>query len=112
MKNKIGLVLGGGGAKGAYQVGVLKALQEYKLLKKVNCISATSIGALSSMKVLENDIEGAIDIWKNVSKEVALSKTSFLDKLKNRSIFSREGFVKLANEKIDFDKVSKSKIEC
>ena len=52
MKYKIGLVLGGGGAKGAYQVGVLKALKEYKLLKHVKMVSGTSIGALNSIKVL------------------------------------------------------------
>ena len=112
MKNKIGLVLGGGGAKGAYQVGVLKALQEYKLLKHVDCISATSIGALNSMKVLENDIDGAVDIWQNVNKDIALSKSSFGTKLRTRSIFSREGFKKLANEKLDLEKASKSKIKC
>lgn len=112
MKNKIGLVLGGGGAKGAYQIGVLRALKEYKLLKHVNCISATSIGALNSMKVLDNDIDGAIEIWSNVSKDIALSKSSWTSKIRTKSIFSREGFIKLANEKINFEKVSKSKIEC
>ena len=112
MKKKIGLVLGGGGAKGAYQVGVLKALKEYKLLKQVDMISATSIGALNSMKVLENDIDGAIEIWSNISKDVALSKTTLKEKLRSKSIFSREGFISLAKEKIDFKKVSKSKIDC
>ena len=62
MKKKIGLVLGGGGAKGAYQVGVLKALKEYKLLKHVDCVSGTPIGALNAMKVLEKDVDGAIKI--------------------------------------------------
>lgn len=112
MKYKIGLVLGGGGAKGAYQAGVLKALKEYKILKHVKMVSGTSIGALNSMKVLENDIEGAIDIWENVTKEIALSKSSILTKLKTKSIFSREGFKKLTDEKMDLEKASKSKIEC
>lgn len=112
MKNKIGLVLGGGGAKGAYQVGVLKALEEYKLLKQIDCISATSIGALNSIKVLENDIDGAIKIWENVTKDIALSKSSLATKIKTKSIFSREGFKRLANEKLDLEKASKSKIPC
>ena len=112
MRNKVGLVLGGGGAKGAYQIGVLKALNEYKLLKKVNCISATSIGALNAMKVLENDVNGAINIWENINKETALTKSSLKTIFKTKSIFSREGFIKLANERIDFKKVSKSKVEC
>ena len=112
MKYKIGLVLGGGGAKGAYQAGVLKALKEYKLLKHVKMVSGTSIGALNSMKVLENDVDGAVEIWENVTKEIALSKSSFLTKIKTKSMFSREGFKKLASEKIDLEKASKSKVEC
>ena len=112
MKKVIGLVLGGGGAKGAYQVGVLKALNEYKLLNKIDYISATSIGALNSMKVLEKDILGLEEIWENVSKDIALSKSSLMTKIRTKSIFSRDGFKKLANEKIDFDKVSKSKTKC
>lgn len=112
MKKKIGLVLGGGGAKGAYQVGVLKALKEYKLLKHVDCISGTSIGALNAMKVLEKDVDGAIKIWENITKDVALSKTSFTSKIRNKSIFSRDGFVKLANDNMNFDKISKSNIDC
>ena len=112
MKNKIGLVLGGGGAKGAYQIGVLKAMMEYKLLKRVSCISATSIGALNSMKVLENDLKGAESIWKNINKDIALTKSSLLTKIRTKSLFSRDGFKKLALENINFDKVRKSKIDC
>lgn len=112
MKNKIGLVLGGGGAKGAYQIGVLKAMKEYKLLKRVSCISATSIGALNSMKVLDNDLNGAEAIWRNINKDIALTKSSFLTKIKTKSLFSRDGFKKLALENINFDKVRKSKIDC
>lgn len=44
-KLKVGLVLSGGGAKGAYQVGVVKALSE--LGAQVDAISGASIGALN-----------------------------------------------------------------
>ena len=42
---KVGLALSGGGAKGAYQVGVCKALQE--LGARVDVIAGASIGALN-----------------------------------------------------------------
>lgn len=45
LKNKIGLVLSGGGAKGAYQVGVVRALAEMNI--KIGAISGASIGALN-----------------------------------------------------------------
>ena len=38
----IGLVLAGGGGKGAYQVGVLKVLQEQGLLEDIGCINRCS----------------------------------------------------------------------
>ena len=41
---KIGLVLGGGGAKGAAEVGVLKVLEEAGV--KPDCIVGTSIGSI------------------------------------------------------------------
>ncbi len=41
---KIGLVLGGGGAKGAAEVGVLKVLEELEI--PIDCIAGTSIGAI------------------------------------------------------------------
>jgi NTE family protein len=41
---RIGLVLGGGGAKGAAHIGVLQVLDELKI--PVDCITGTSMGAL------------------------------------------------------------------
>ncbi len=42
---KIGLVLAGGGGKGAYELGVWKALREIKITKNITVFSGTSIGA-------------------------------------------------------------------
>ena len=41
---KIGLALGGGGARGLYHIGVLKALEKLKI--KIDCIAGSSIGAI------------------------------------------------------------------
>lgn len=50
---KIGIVLAGGGAKGAFQAGTMKAiyrfLAEHNALDKVKVISATSIGSWNAM---------------------------------------------------------------
>src|SRR5699024_484621 len=43
--NKVGLVLSGGGAKGAYHVGVVRALNEMNI--GIDMISGASIGALN-----------------------------------------------------------------
>ena len=44
----IGLVLSGGGAKGAYQAGVWTALAERGLTERVKAISGTSVGAINA----------------------------------------------------------------
>ncbi len=50
---KIGIILAGGGAKGAYQAGAMKAIHEFleenNALDKVKMIAGTSIGSWNSM---------------------------------------------------------------
>lgn len=55
---KVGLVLSGGGAKGAYHVGVIQALQALNI--KIDMLAGASIGALNSAVLLSatNEQEG------------------------------------------------------
>ncbi|MBY7026932.1 MULTISPECIES: patatin-like phospholipase family protein [Clostridium] len=69
---KIGLVLSGGGARGAYQIGVWKALRELKLDRYIEVVSGTSIGALNAILFCQGDIEKAENAWLNISKEKVL----------------------------------------
>ena len=41
MNDKIGLVLAGGGGKGAYHIGVWRALRQYGIDKNISSISGT-----------------------------------------------------------------------
>ena len=59
------LVLEGGGAKGAYQIGAWRALREAGV--KINAVAGTSVGALNAALVCMGDLEAAEDIWKNIS---------------------------------------------
>lgn len=73
---KVGLVLSGGGAKGAYQVGVLKALRE--LGTRIDAVSGASIGALNggvlaSAPSLEIAIERLEQLWGRLSESSPLS---------------------------------------
>lgn len=47
-EKRIGMVLSGGGAKGAYQVGMFKAMEELGIMPKVVAMSGCSIGAYAS----------------------------------------------------------------
>ena len=44
----IALVLGGGGGRGAYQIGVWKALREFGIEKNIKAVSGTSIGGINA----------------------------------------------------------------
>ena len=70
---KIGLVLAGGGGKGAYHIGVWKALRETGLDQYVSAISGTSVGGLNAALFLQGDFERVEEIWKNISVEKILT---------------------------------------
>ena len=44
---RFGLVLSGGGAKGAFQIGVWQAMCELGLASRITAISGTSVGAIN-----------------------------------------------------------------
>lgn len=48
----IGLVLSGGMAKGAYQIGVLRAISEYIPISEIKYISCESIGVFNGYALL------------------------------------------------------------
>lgn len=65
LTKEYGLVLEGGGAKGAYQIGVWKALLEYGI--KIKGIAGVSIGALNGALICMDDFELAEEVWKNIT---------------------------------------------
>lgn len=61
---KVGLVLCGGGFKGAYQIGVWKALTDPRIgITKFHSIAGTSAGALNAVLVANDDIQDAEKVW-------------------------------------------------
>jgi len=71
---RVGLVLGGGGAKGAYQIGVYKALRELGA-DKFECIAGTSIGALNALLFSTESSEQAELIWLGLSQVLKHSRS-------------------------------------
>lgn len=109
---KIGLVLGGGGGKGSYQVGVFKALKEQGLTDKITCISGTSIGALNLTLFASQDVEKAEEIWNGLARKDVLTAKKIREYLnfKNFSVFSRKGMENIF-EAVDLKAVSNSKLD-
>ena len=64
-----GLVLAGGGARGSYQVGVWRALDE--LGWKAGVVTGTSVGCLNGAMYVLGQYETARDMWLSIrSKDV------------------------------------------
>jgi Predicted esterase of the alpha-beta hydrolase superfamily len=66
-----GIVLEGGGAKGAYQIGVWKALVEFGV--KIKAVAGVSVGALNGALICMGDYERAVELWKNISYSSIMS---------------------------------------
>ena len=72
---KLGLVLSGGGAKGAYEIGVCKALK--RLGKCPDIVTGTSIGAINGLFVVQKSLRSAIKVWKNINFSVIYDEDKF-----------------------------------
>lgn len=66
-----GLILEGGGSRGAYQVGAYKALN--KLGMDFQGIAGTSVGALNGAFIIQNELEKAEEIWTTVTPEKVIN---------------------------------------
>ncbi len=78
-----GLALGGGGARGAYEAGVLKALEEMNI--EVGAITGTSIGAINAAGYLSAGISTVEEVWRLMDKDsiIDINAESLIDSLKN-----------------------------
>jgi len=68
-----GLVLEGGGAKGAYHIGAYKAIMEMGI--EVGGIAGTSVGALNGAMLVQGGYEKAVELWSTMtySKVITIS---------------------------------------
>ena len=64
LTKEYGLVLDGGGARGAYQIGAWKALKEAGV--KICAVAGTSVGALNGALICMDDMEKAERIWSEM----------------------------------------------
>ncbi len=120
-----GLVFAGGGVRGAYQIGVWKALNELKI--KVSAVTGASIGAINAAMFAQNSFKTADRLWRDIaigdiikfSDDADYSDNLF--DLKNIVSLSKDfcksgGFdmtplKKLLDKVIDEDKIRKSTVK-
>lgn len=110
--NKLGLVLGGGGGLGSYEIGVWKALREYNIDRQIKAISGASVGVLNACLMAQNNYSVAEYIWTNEIEDKILSKKKLDSRNKSISangIFSREGLLEIIDKYLNVETVSNCK---
>ncbi len=73
--SKLGLVLSGGGSKGAYEIGVYAALRHLK--KDISIVTGTSVGAINGVFVAQKDLKGALKFWDHVNFKTIFDENEF-----------------------------------
>lgn len=63
------LILCGGGGRGAYQVGMWRALERLGLRRYITAVSGTSAGALNAALFATMTSTRAADIWKSITQQ-------------------------------------------
>ena len=104
---KTALVLGGGGSRGAYEIGVWQALNELGV--RIDIVTGTSVGAINGAMIVQDSFDLALSLWK----EVDTSKVFDLD-IKNVIANSGIGIDKLKSllqQHIDEAAIRKSPID-
>lgn len=135
---QIGLVLCGGGAKGAYQVGVFKALEELGISQQVRMISGSSIGAINGALFLQYNADEIEQIWTScnwpsvfgLSKDNIQRLNQIIQSVNNRKMpamfgmmnlmgvanttglpLKRDGFEKMMKRYLNFSRIGQSEID-
>jgi NTE family protein len=109
---KVGLALGGGGARGSYQIGVLRALEEAGILHNIEHISGTSIGAINTLMVMAKfSYERMIEIWEMIHNSDIYGHKLEKIKFDKIGLFSlKEMYDKLC-EQVSLSEIRESKIQ-
>ena len=84
LEKEYGLVLEGGGGKGAYQIGAWKALREVGV--KIKGVAGTSVGALNGAMICMDNMDRAVELWENI----AYSKVMDVNDEQMQRLFARD----------------------
>lgn len=83
MGKKLGLVLEGGGVKGAFAVGAMQALEEVGV--KYGGITGTSIGAVNGAMYLQGGMDMLNRVWRQIDTDTVFDlDEGIIEKIKNR----------------------------
>jgi len=125
-----GVALEGGGARGAYHIGALKALIENEY--EISGIVGTSIGAFNSAVVAQGDFGNLYKLWttsttaelvhleekdlvkivnKKVDKELILNMSNYIKQITSNKGIDTDKYKELVDSFVNEEKLRKSNID-
>ncbi len=115
---KRGIALGGGGARGAYEMGALKALKEMGYLDRLDAISGVSVGSLNAAFLAHDNIEEGEKLWLSEEIDTIFSKPpSFIKKVFDKEssllddgLYETKKLEALIDRMIDYDAMRKANV--
>lgn len=102
MTKEYGIVLEGGGAKGAYQIGAWKALREEGI--RIKGIAGASVGSLNGAMICMDDLEKAEEIWKNIEYSRVMDVSDETIKALKKKDFKSLNMQEILNSGVQFIK--------
>ena len=115
IKDGYGLVLGGGGGRGSYEIGVWKALEEYRDVLDIKAVSGSSVGALNAALYACGDLDKATRMWYDITNDRILSnkdidednRNKWFESIKDKLMTIDNPVIQSAIECIGLDAVAK-----
>lgn len=95
------LLLGGGGAKGAFQIGAWRALTETDLLNNIQTVAGCSVGALNAVLYALGDLQFAQELWNSIQPSDLLALGA------QGAFFSRDGLIRMI-DRLPLDRIRNS----
>ena len=84
LSKEYAIALEGGGAKGAYEIGVWQAFEEVGV--KYCAVSGSSVGALNGALMAMRDLDKAVHLWENLT----FSQIIDVDDVQMKAFFDKE----------------------
>ncbi len=92
------LLLGAGGAKGAFQIGAWEALEQAGMLRGIRTVAGCSVGALNAALFAIGDLALAREIWHKIQPGDLIARGT------EGAFLSRDGLIRTINQ-LPLDKI-------
>lgn len=107
---KLGLVLEGGGVKGAYHIGALKAFFENGY--SFDGVAGTSIGALNAAMLVQGDFDELCKVWESVDvSDIMDMDSELIEKLAQGDVADKSFWLSLGRKVWKLDEFVKQNTE-